>query len=90
MPRVYLQSTADEDPLGLGRRLYRIFLLSILFAVLWVKGYLWTAFIIALLLYAYEIVIRAALAGQAIEIPDDEPAPRRGNRRWKWKPEEPT
>ncbi len=34
----------------LGAHLYRIALLCIMFAVLWVKEYLWSAFILALLL----------------------------------------
>ena len=81
---------------SLGGRLYRIFLLSILFGVLWVKAYLWTAFIFALLLYLYDAIVIPALTMNPIEMaePDDQrdqedvpkPSPRRGRTRWKWKP----
>jgi hypothetical protein len=94
--------SATEGPFGLGRRLYRIFLLSILFGVLWVKGYLWTAFVIALLLYLYDAIVIPALTVRPIEIaeleeeadkevelpPKPSASPRRGRTRWKWKPED--
>ena len=34
-----------------GSHLYRLFLLVIMFGVLWQKGYLWSAFLMALLLF---------------------------------------
>src|SRR5204863_8197885 len=40
-----------NDQLNIGTRIYRLFLLSLIFGVLWVKGYLWWVFSIALLLY---------------------------------------
>ncbi len=36
---------------------YRIFLLSLIFGVLWVKGYLWWVFGIAVCLYSMELVL---------------------------------
>jgi hypothetical protein len=91
MPRVYLsRSGATGDSLDLGRRLYRLFLLSILFGVLWVKGYLWTSFIFALLLYLYDAIILPSLATQSIELPDVEPPSRRERSRWKWSPDDPS
>jgi hypothetical protein len=101
MPRIYTtRSGWAEGEFGIGRRLYRIFLLSILFGVLWVKGFLWSAFIVALLLYLYDTIVIPALAAQAIDLPepDTEPEPEsepepparrgRGRGRWKWPPEE--
>lgn len=103
MPRLYTtRSGWSEGEFGLGRRLYRIFLLAILFGVLWVKGFLWSAFIIALVLYLYDAIVVPALAMQAIELagsenepasenePVPQPPPRRGRGRgrWKWPPEE--
>jgi hypothetical protein len=92
MTKVYrVRSSATEDSLDPGRRLYRLFLLSIFFGVLWVKGYLWTVFICAILLYLYDAIVIPALATQSINIPEaDEPPSRRGRSRWKWTPEEPT
>jgi hypothetical protein len=90
-----------DDRSGLGKVLYRMFLLSTLFAVLWSKGYLWTIFIIALLFWLYDTFVIGALIAQPIgpseadasPPPDPEdvpPAPssRRGRTRWKWKPED--
>ena len=103
MPRLYTtRSGWSEGEFGIGRRLYRIFLLSILFGVLWVKGFLWSAFIVALVLYLCDVIVVPALAMQAIELsesasePETEnepvplPHPRRGRGRgrWKWPPEE--
>jgi hypothetical protein len=100
MAQIYRrQYSITEEPFGVGRRLYRIFLLSVLFAVLWVKGYLWSAFILALLLYLYDTIVIPALTARPIEIADPEdaepevedvpkPSPRRGRARWKWKPED--
>jgi hypothetical protein len=101
MTRIYTsRSRPTEDQFGLGRRLYRMFLLSILFGVLWVKGFLWTAFIIALLLYLFDTILIPVLAMQSVELPEPgsepepepepEPPPRRGRARgrWKWPPED--
>jgi hypothetical protein len=41
----------------IGTRFYRIFLLSLIFGVLWVKGYLWWVFSVALLLYLGDALI---------------------------------
>jgi hypothetical protein len=46
-----------KTKLDLGPWIYRIFLLSFLFAVLWVKGYLWWVFWIALVLFLAETVV---------------------------------
>ncbi|SRR5579883_657214 len=46
-----------KKKLDLGPWIYRLFLLSVLFAVLWVKGYLWWLFGIALVLYLAETLI---------------------------------
>jgi hypothetical protein len=87
----------DELNLGLGRRLYRIFLLAVLFGVLWAKAYLWTLFIFALLLYLFETIVKPILeieaARKAGPEPESQPEPRRsrggGRTRWKWTPEDP-
>jgi hypothetical protein len=81
---------ATQDSVDPGRRLYRLFLLSILFGVLWVKGYLWSVFILALLMYLFDAFILTVMASQTIEIPDVEPPPRRGRRRWQWNPDDPS
>ncbi|SRR5579883_569031 len=99
MTRIYTtRSRFPEDETALGRRLYRIFLLSILFGVLWIKGFLWTAFIVALMLYLLDTIILPALAIQAMELQETEGQaeaeperpPRRGGGRgrWKWPPDE--
>lgn len=86
----------DHDRGALGRLFYRIFLLSILFGILWVKGYLWTVFIIALLLYLFETIVKPIAEMEAARKLDldskPEPPPRRGGgrTRWKWAPEDPT
>src|SRR5438046_7947492 len=51
--RFPMDCRTDEmnDQLNIGTRIYRLFLLSLIFGVLWVKGYLWWVFSIALLLY---------------------------------------
>jgi hypothetical protein len=91
MPRLYrVGPEATQDSLDLGRRLYRLFLLSILFGVIWVKGYLWSAFVIALVLYLFDVVVIPARATETIEIPDVEPPSRRERSRWKWRPEDPS
>jgi hypothetical protein len=36
--------------------IYRVFLLSLIVAVLWAKGYLWWVFGIAIFLYAFNII----------------------------------
>jgi hypothetical protein len=90
-----------DDRSGLGKVLYRMFLLSTLFAVLWSKGYLWTIFVIALLFWLYDTFVIGALTAQPIDPPeadqfpepDEEedvpkPSPRRGRTRWKWRPED--
>ena len=86
---------------GLGARLYRIFLLAVLFGVLWAKGYLWTVFIFALFLYLFETIVKPLLEieaarGKAESEPESQPEPeperppRRGGgrSRWKWPPED--
>jgi hypothetical protein len=78
----------DDVPLALGRRLYRMFLLSILFGVLWVKQYLWTAFVFALLLYVLDTIVLPALAMEAARVADPEPPSRPERSRWKWTPED--
>ncbi len=63
----------------LGLRIQRLFLLSIIFGVLWVKEYLWCAFFLAGLLYFGETLIAAML--QAALNASPEPTPRRRTRR---------
>ena len=46
-----------KNKLDLGPWIYRLFLLSFLFAVLWVKGYLWWVFGIALVLFLADTVV---------------------------------
>jgi hypothetical protein len=74
--------------LPLGHRLYRMFLLSILFAVLWVKGYLWSAFLLALLLLIWDAVVVPVLATEAARSRDPDPPSRPERTRWKWTPED--
>ncbi len=91
MARVYrIRSGATEDSLDFGRRLYRLFLLFVLFGVLWAKGYLWSVFVLAILLYLYDTIVIPALTTQTINIPDAEPPSRRGRTPWRWNPEEPS
>ncbi len=52
--------------------IYRLFLLSIMFGVLWVKGYLWWAFGIALLLYLGDTFIIPLLVA-AMSMPQERP-----------------
>ncbi len=59
---------ATRDSVDPGRRAHRIFLLAILFGVLGMKGFLWTAFIIALLLYLFDLIILPVLSVRAIEL----------------------
>jgi hypothetical protein len=49
--------------------LYRIFLLSLIFGVLWVKGYLWWVFGVAILLYVMDIALNLPI-GRIREIDD--------------------
>jgi hypothetical protein len=95
MATIYTRSHAmDDSRIPLGRRLYRIFLLSALFGVLWAKGYLWTIFLLALVLYLIETILLPALemeAARKAEVePEPEPPPRRGGgrTRWEWTPED--
>jgi hypothetical protein len=87
---------ATRDLLDPGRRVYRLFLLAVLFGVLGMKGFLWTAFVIALLLYLFDAIILPVLSFRAIEIPDkeeipeEETPPRRRRRRWQWNPDDPS
>jgi hypothetical protein len=93
---------ATRDWLDPGRRIYRLFLLAILFGILGMKGYLWTAFIFALLMYLFDALVVPALsvesfeisdraeAPDAEEIPDAAPTPRRRRRRWQWNPDDPS
>ena len=68
-----------EDSLDFGRRLYRLFLLSVLFGVLWAKGYLWSVFILAILLYLYDTSRHSGPdQRRPSNIPDAEPPSRRG------------
>jgi hypothetical protein len=46
-----------KNKLNIGTWIYRLFLLSLIFGVLWVKGYLWWVFSIALLLYLWEMLV---------------------------------
>jgi hypothetical protein len=62
----------------LGIRIYRIFLLAIIFGVLWVKAYLWTALILALLLFLGDTLLMPVLRAAAT-VPT-EPTPRRRRR----------
>jgi hypothetical protein len=59
-----------------GTHLYRLFLLGIMFGVLWKKEYLWSAFVIALLLFLGDTLIIPALQ-IASNMPPENPAPRR-------------
>ncbi len=97
MPQHYrFGDAATRDLLDPGRRAYRLFLLAILFGILGMKGYLWTAFIFALLLYLFDAIILPVLSIQSFEIPDKEeipdedPPPRRKRRRWQWNPDDPS
>jgi hypothetical protein len=87
---------ATRDLLDPGRRVYRLFLLAILFGILVLKSYLWTAFIFALLLYLFDTLVLPVLSIQSVEmrdqdeIPDVEPPPRRRRRRWQWNPDDPS
>ena len=96
MPRVYLRSRCDRDLLDPSRRVYRIFLLAILFGVLGLKGYLWSAFIFALLLYLFDVIILPVRSMESFEIPDKEERPdvetppRRRRRRWQWNQDDPS
>ena len=67
-----------KDHIDLGIRIQRLFLLSIIFGVLWVKQYLWSAFLLAGLLYFGEGLL-AAVVRAAMSVPQD-PAPRRRTR----------
>jgi membrane protein implicated in regulation of membrane protease activity len=49
--------------------IYRIFLLSLIVAVLWVKGYLWWVFGIAIVLFTINMVVNLPLGRR---IADDE------------------
>jgi hypothetical protein len=90
MARFYrIRSGATEDSLDFGRRLYRLFLLSVLFGVLWVKGFLWSVFVLAIILYLYDTIVIPALIAQPIDIPDAEPPSRRRRTPWRGNPEEP-
>ena len=101
MARSTRKQPDDEGlDISLGRRLYRIFLLSILFGVLWVKAYLWTAFLLALMLYfldsflpilavAMQQAERAPAPPPAPELPSEPELPSRPDRsRWKWTPKD--
>jgi hypothetical protein len=88
MPRIYVKRDDLNEPIDVGRRLYRMFLLAILFGVLWVKGYLWSAFVFALLLYLYDAIIKPARETEAIDLPEPGPPPRKKRSRWKWEPED--
>lgn len=65
-----------KQHLDWGTHIYRLFLLSIVFGVLWVKGYLWWAFTMALLLFLGDTCISPMLRIAASMSPDDS-APRR-------------
>jgi hypothetical protein len=97
MPQHYrFGDGATRDLLDPGRRVYRLFLLAILFGILVMKGYLWTAFIFALLLYLFDVIILPVLSIQSFaisdkeEIPDVETPPRRRRRRWQWNQDDPS
>ncbi len=59
-----------------GTQIYRLFLLSMMFGVLWVKEYLWSAFILAFLLFLGDAFIIPFLQ-IASNLPDGSSAPRR-------------
>ena len=59
-----------------GTQLYRLFLLGIMFGVLWQKGYLWTAFLMALLLYLGDRLV-IPMIQIAANMSPEYPAPRR-------------
>ena len=66
-----------KKTLDLGPWIYRLFLLSVLFAVLWVKDHLWWVFGIALILFLAETVVFPLLS-VAVSMPVVPPArPRR-------------
>jgi hypothetical protein len=87
---------ATRDLLDPGRRVYRLFRLAILFGILVMKGYLWTALIFALLLYLFDAIVLPVLSIQSFEIldkeeiRDEDPPPRRKRRRWQWNPDDPS
>jgi hypothetical protein len=62
-----------KTKLDLGPWIYRLFLLSFLFAVLWVKGYLWWVFGIALVLFLSDTVVFPLLS-VAVSLPAMPPA----------------
>ncbi len=64
-----------KNQFDVGIRIQRLFLLAIIFGVLWVKQYLWSAFFLAGLLYFGETLVAAALRA-ALSVPPD-PTPRR-------------
>lgn len=59
-----------------GTHLYRLFLLVIMFGVLWQKGYLWSAFLMALLLFLADTLF-FPIVRLASNVPPEYPAPRR-------------
>jgi hypothetical protein len=70
-----------KNAIDLGTRIYRVFLLAIVFGVLWVKEYLWMAFLLSLLLFLGDTLLMPVLRA-AVTVP---PAPRpRGRRRPQW------
>jgi len=57
-----------NDSPFISRLVYRLFLLSWIFAVLWVKEYLWWTFTIAgLLLLMHDIILPAAALSKTLE-----------------------
>ena len=51
-----------NDLISLSNLVYRVFLLAWIFAVLWVKEYLWWTFTIATLLFLIDVVVLPMIA----------------------------
>jgi hypothetical protein len=70
-----------QNQFDLGIRIQQLFFLSIIFGVLWVKEYLWCAFLLAGLLYFWESLLaaafRAALSSPTQPIPRKRTKPQR-------------
>src|SRR5215471_8437713 len=71
-----LSGNPMKKKLDLGLWIYRLFLLSVMFAVLWVKGYLWWAFGIALILYLADTIVFPFLSVAASMPPGTTARPR--------------
>jgi len=70
-----------DEKYFIGRLIYRLFLLSWFFAILWVKGYLWWLLAIAVLLFVGSVLVSTPFSVRAVDESKPEmPAAKR--RRW--------